>query len=102
MPEVMYRVAREFDVVTVRVPEEVQREVDRLVAENRCLGCEKEFEADEKRSCGQCPTCFSASYRAINRGDVTRNQLIREGKLLKSGKPGPKPKNDYTRRLSGR
>jgi len=100
MPEVMYRVAREFDVVTVRVPEDVQREVDRLVAENKCLGCHQPFRDGQKRTRGQCSTCFSGSYRAIEKGKKTLNQLIREGKLLKAGRPGPKPVNDYTRQLS--
>jgi protein-arginine kinase activator protein McsA len=100
MPEVMYRVAREYDVVTVRITDQVKQRIDQLRLEGRCLGCQRQFEAGEKTCRGQCKTCYPNTARKIRDGKVNENQLIREGKLLPAGTGGRKPTNDYTRELA--
>jgi hypothetical protein len=100
--ESVFRVVKEWDVVRVRVTEEGRKRIERLLAENRCLGCEEPFADGEKVCCGQCTTCYPASMKGIRNHKVSRNNLIREGKMLSPGPPGPKPKNNYTRELSGR
>jgi NifB/MoaA-like Fe-S oxidoreductase len=100
MPEAIFRVAREYDVVRVRVTEEGQARVERLTAENRCLGCEAEHQAEAKVTCGQCATCYPASMRAIRNKQTTRSQLIRDGKMLPPTKGGRKPANKFTQELA--
>ena len=100
MPEVMYRVAREYDVVAVRIPDDVLKRRDAMVSQGKCLGCGRDIEEGEKKTCGQCSTCYPATAARIRLKKVNRNDLIRSGELLPQGKPGPKPKNDYTRKLA--
>jgi len=98
---VRFRVATEFNVVNVNVAEEVQQRVERLIAENRCLGCEEVIAEGTKVRLHQCETCYGATYRALLAGKKTREELMSLGKIAEMPK-GPKPKNDYTASLRGK
>lgn len=101
MSEVAFRVAKEWDVVRVRVTDEGQKRIDLLLPEGRCLGCEEKLQPGEQHKCGLHPTCYQAARRAINAKRVTRNQLIRDGKMLPPASGGRKPSNKFTRELAG-
>lgn len=88
-------------MVNVVITEDTQKKVQELLAQRVCLGCGRQLEADEKTSLGQCATCYSATYRALLKGEVTREALMAEGKIANQPK-GPKPKNDYTASLRAR
>lgn len=97
---VRFRVATEFNVVNVLVTDEVQKEVERLKSEGRCLGCGKPIADGEKVRLGQCGTCYGATYRALKKGTTTFEQLTAQGKIASEPR-GPKPKNSYTQSLRG-
>lgn len=101
MSEIAYRVAKEWDVVKVRITEAGQKRADLLQSQNRCLGCEEKLDGQQAK-CGQCPTCYQASRRAIDARKVSRSELIREGKMLAPRTGGRKPSNKFTQELSGR
>jgi hypothetical protein len=100
MSEVAFRVAKEWDVVRVRVSDEGTRRVAKLLADGRCVACEEPIEAGEQVKCGQCATCYQAARRAIKAKKVSRSQLIRDGKMLAPRDGGRKPSNKFTRELS--
>lgn len=102
MPEVMYRVAREYDVVTVKVSAESEKRIERLRSEGRCLGCEEKLEAGERVSRGLCGTCYHGARYAIRKKRTTEGRLIKEGKMLTSNPGGRRPANKFTRELSER
>ena len=95
MPEVMYRVAREYDVVTVRVSDQGQERIDRLVPNRQCLAtdCERKVGEKEHYTCGNCPTCYSAM---LGIPESEREKLIRDGETLAPSKGGRRPKNKFT------
>lgn len=101
MTEVIYETV-EVIAVSIRITPAVEKHRDELLAAGKCLGCERKVGDDEPVRCGQCPACYSATLRAIGRRIVTRNELIREGKLLKATKGGRPAKNDYTKSLGKR
>lgn len=95
---IQLRVATEFDVVRVQVPDEIQKRVDQLIAEHRCTACERKVEAGEKLRWHQCPTCWSGTYNAVKKKLTTMRKLVEQGKAA-PGRRGPKPKNAYTEAL---
>lgn len=97
---VRFRVATEFNVVNVVVTEDVQKEVNRLKAEGRCLGCKEVIPNGDKVRLGQCSTCYSATYRAMKKGTKTFAELTELGQVASEPR-GPKPKNSYTKSLRG-
>lgn len=98
---VRFRVATEFNVVNVVVADDVQKEVERLKSEGRCLGCKELIPAGDKVRLGQCGTCYSATYRALKKGTKTFSELTQAGKVASEPR-GPKPKNAYTKSLRGK
>lgn len=102
MTEVAFRVAKEWDVVTIRISDSGQKRVAQLLSQNRCLGCEEKHDEGQEVKCGQCPTCYQASRRAITAKRVSRNELIREGKMLAPRTGGKRPINKFTQELSQR
>ncbi len=99
MSEIAFRVVKEWDVVKVRITDEGQKRIDLLLSQNRCLGCEEKIAEGEKTKCGLHPTCYHAARRAWIAGRVTRNQLLREGKMLPPAQGGARPINKFTREL---
>lgn len=97
---VRFRVATEFNVVDVVVSEDVQKEVDRLKGEGRCLGCRQPIPAGDKVRLGQCSTCYGGTYRALKKGIKKFADLLQLGVIAKEPR-GPKPKNEYTKSLRG-
>lgn len=100
MPDVMIRVATEFDVVNIRLSKDAVERVAKLTSEHRCLGCEEKLVDGERVTCGQCQTCYNAACHAIAKKRVKRADLIREGKMLAPQKGGRKPANDFTANLA--
>lgn len=93
MPEVMYRVAREYDVVTVHVTNEGQERINKLLPNRQCLGCERKVGENENYTCGNCPTCYSGLLEVP---DGEREKLIKSGETLAPTKGGRRPKNPFT------
>lgn len=85
----------------VRITDDVQKRIDLLLSQNRCLGCEEKFIEGEKGKCGLHPACYQAARRAINARRFSRGGLIRDGKMLQPSQGGRKPSNKFTRELSG-
>lgn len=102
MSEIAFRVAKEWDVVKVRITDAGQKRADLLLSQGRCLGCEEKLQDGEQVKCGQCATCYQAARRAINSKSVSRSELIREGKMLAPRQGGRKPSNKFTQELSER
>ena len=102
MPEVMYRVAREYDVVTVKRPKDAEQRIADLTAQDKCLGCERKLVKGERVSRGLCGTCYHGARRAMRMKKASENDLIRKGQLLPSNPGGRKPANNFTRELLGR
>lgn len=97
-----FRVAKEFDVVKVRVSREGQERIARLQCEKKCLGCEEKFVEDERSRRGLCATCYGGVMNAVRKHGVSESELMREGKLLPPSKGGRKPRNAFTASLLGR
>lgn len=102
MVEAVLHVAREFDVVKVKLTKQGAERVARLQAENKCLGCERDLIDDERVTCGQCTTCYNAAIVAIGKRRFSRTELIREGKMLAPTKGGRPPGNPFTKEMTGR
>lgn len=100
MSEIAFRVAKEWDVVRVRISEHGLKRVTALLAEGKCVACEEPL-LGQTPKCGQCPTCYQAARRAIDARKISRSELIREGKMLAPSKGGRKPSNKFTRELAG-
>lgn len=92
----------EVRMAAIRLTEQGQQRRDRLLAENRCLGCEKQFEEGEGKSLGLCQTCYNGTIYRINKKKVTRRELIRTGELLEKGRRGRPPMNAHTKSLAER
>lgn len=101
MTVVEYEIA-EVIAVAIKISAAAEKRRDELIAEGKCLGCEKKLVDGVAVRRGQCPACYSATLRNIGRRKVTRNELIREGSLLEATKGGRPAQNSYTKRLSGR
>lgn len=101
MTVVEYEIA-EVIAVAIKIPAAAEKRRDDLIAAGKCLGCEQPLVAGVPVRRGQCPACYSATLRNINRRKITRNELIREGSLLEATKGGRPAKNSYTQRLSRR
>ena len=86
-------------VVVIRIRKEARERRDKLLAEDRCLGCE-EPNADRQIRVGLCPACYQMALKAIRAGKITRNDLIREGRMLPRRPGGRKPDNPFRRELS--
>lgn len=102
MSEVVFRVAREWDVMTVKRPKDAEQRIATLRAENKCLGCERVVVKGERVSRGLCGTCYHGMLHAKRKKRITEAALIREGRLLPSDPGGRKPKNSFTRELLGK
>jgi hypothetical protein len=102
MPEVMYRVAREYDVMTVKRPIDAEKRIATLRSENKCLGCERPLVKGERVSRGLCGTCYHGVLNAVRKKKASEATLIREGKLLPASPGGRKPANAFTRELLGK
>ena len=70
-----------------------------MVDQGFCLGC-LQLLNDEKPISGLHPKCHRATLRAIAAGKTTRDERVREGKMLPRGKAGRKPSNPVTIELS--
>lgn len=99
MSEIAFRVVKEWDVVRVKITEAVQQRIDLLVSQNRCLGCEEKHQPGVPAKCGQCPTCYQASRRAVKSGRVSLGELIKAGKRLVAI-AGRRPINKFTKELA--
>lgn len=100
----VFRIAREFDVVKIKVTKEGQERVERLIAADFCLGCEQPLKRDEGGKlihvCGQCKTCYCATRRAIRAGRQRFEDLVRDGFAIPRATPGRKPVNKFTRMVA--
>lgn len=102
MSEVVIRVVKEYQLVTVRISKPVQSRINRLKSRGQCLACEKKFVAGERVTRGDCATCYNGALHAIRKGKVTIDELIREGKMLEKKPRGRKPANKFTQELAQR
>lgn len=90
----------EESIVQVRIPADIQKRVEKLQADGKCLGCERKLETDEQVRCGDCDACYQAAIRAIDKKKITRKKLIESGKMLPPSKGGRKPSNPFTQELA--
>lgn len=97
MAEAVFRVAKEFDVVKVKLTKDGRERVERLTAANACLGCERKLDEDERCTCGNCATCYNAILKLPK---PTRVNLANEGKTLAPTKGGRRPANKFTQELA--
>lgn len=102
MSEIVFRVAREFDVVKIRVTADVEKRIAQLQADGRCLGCEEKIKSGDRVSRGLCGTCYHGARYAMKRRRTSQAQLLREGRLLEASPGGRKPANKFTRELAGK
>lgn len=102
MSEVVFRVVREWDVVKVKISTDIERRIETLRAEGKCLGCEEPLPKGKRVSRGLCATCYHGARYAMTRRRTSEAQLLREGRLLQANPGGRKPANKFTRELSGR
>lgn len=84
----------------MRVTEEVHRRINEMSGQ-KCLGCEREFDADERTVRGCCLACYAAINRAIRSGRVTEKDMMKEGRILAAGPGGRKPVNPMSKELAG-
>lgn len=99
MAQVEFRVATEFNVVKVKVTNEAEERIKRLLAAGCCLGCEKSLATNERVRRGLCDTCYSGMRHAVKKRRTTENKLIAEGELLPPSPGGRKPANSFTEKL---
>ncbi len=59
-----------------------------------CVACEQPLYGESVRGCHW--KCYKATMRAIERGELTEEQRVREGKLLASRRAGRPPSNPVT------
>lgn len=86
-------------VELVRVSKAAQQRFDRAANEALCLACLQPLNG--QTPIGGChPKCHRATLRAIAAGKTTRDDRVREGKLLPRGKCGRKPSNPVSIELS--
>lgn len=97
MSEAVFRVAKEFDVVKVKLTKEGRERVDRLLPNRQCLGCEVKVDKGQRYTCGNCGTCYNA---VLEKSTAVRADLMRDGKTLPPTKGGRKPANKFTRELA--
>lgn len=97
MAEAVFRVAKEFDVMKVKLTKEGRERVERLSKEGRCLGCERKLQEGEKVTCGNCSTCYNALLKVPV---ATRIEKANEGKTLAPSPGGRKPANKFTQELA--
>jgi len=89
-------------MVKVRIPTDVIAARDKLVSDGCCLGCKRKFVGQEKQTRGQCQSCYQGTIRTVRSGDITIEELIREGRLLERSRPGRKSANPYLQELADR
>jgi hypothetical protein len=102
MITVVLRVARDFDVIQLKLTKAVAKRVERLVGQDKCLACECALVAGAKTVSGCCMSCAQSQYYAIRKGHTTLQQLIRNGERLAPKTPGRKPRGAYSAKLLGR
>ena len=71
------------------------RRIAKADSEQLCVGCLEPL-GDSRVVRGCHEKCFRATLRAIERGDVTEETRVAEGKLLAAGTRGRKPSNPVT------
>ena len=99
---VVMRVVKEFDVIKIKLKKEVIARIERLQAQNKCIACECEFSAGERKTCGvHADTCYQSQNYAIKKGIKTVRQLIEAGERLVPTPGGRPPASAYAARLLG-
>lgn len=101
MAEFLYRVAKEFNVVTARISKTNEQRMRDLLSAGRCLGCENELVAGERVTRGLCATCYHGTLHAIKVGKTTEEDRLREGRILRASPGGRRPANKYLTDLMG-
>lgn len=102
MYDLVFRVARDFDVIKVRQTKAVQERVARLTGANKCLACECDLALAKKVVSGCCSSCAQSQYYAMRKKKTTLIELIRLGERLPAQPPGRKPNSHYAAKLLGR
>lgn len=101
MTEILFRVVKEWDVVSVKLTPEGERRIKKCEEECLCTACLLPIKPGQKSVRGQHQTpCYASTMRKIREKRVSDKQLMRDGKLKPAGKPGPRPINDYTQELA--
>lgn len=105
MSEAVFRVAKEWDVVTIKLSKLAEEHRDKMLNQERCMGCERKLERDdegklERVTCGLCVTCYNAVLRREQKNKRIRQELIREGRMLPATEGGRRPANEFTRQLA--
>ncbi len=92
----------EVCTVAKSLDKEARREFLPRVSRGVCLHCNrKPVKGGEPLKRGLCSACSQALVRLIAKGITTREQEVELGRLLPRAKPGRKPSNACTKKLSG-
>ncbi len=102
MLKVMFRVAREFDVIEIKLTQLVQDKLAAFAKERKCLACERQMEPEERLVCGCCVSCDQSQRYAIRKGKATLQDLLECGERAVQAIPGRKPATAYAAKLLGR
>jgi protein-arginine kinase activator protein McsA len=98
----LFRVAKEFSVVTVRISKTNEQRMKELSEAGKCLGCEHKFVKDETVRRGLCIKCYRGTMHAIRVGKTSEEDRLREGRLKEASGGGRRPSNDYIKELLGK
>lgn len=102
MLKVVFRVAREFDVIEVKLTKAVQQRLVSFAKQRKCLACERVIPKTERMICGCCMSCDQSQRYAIRKGKATLQGLLERGERAVKATPGRKPATAYAAKLLGR
>ena len=73
------------------LPKQAAERVEKAEENGLCLACLEPLGRSDRQIRGVHDTCYKALMRACKRGDVTEQDLIRQGRLFAAKKAGRKP-----------
>lgn len=90
----------EAKVQSVRMTKQAKERQDKLLAEGKCLGCERTLAQNETTRRGQCSSCYGKFYYRLDKGQYTEADYIRKGYWLPKDAGGRPPEGEISRKLA--
>jgi hypothetical protein len=100
VPEVLVRVAKEYVTQVVRIPEDVEKQVNERIASGLCVGCGKRLEEGEATKCYDCIACYSQVRYRIKKGKLTKAGARKLGLIGPDQTPGRPASGPMSKRLA--
>lgn len=99
-----FRVAREFDVVTIKRDSDAEEHIKKCKGKC-CLGCEEKFIEGQRTVRGLCLSCYNGVQHLIKstkgkKNAVTERGLLRDGRILPAAKGGRRRANKFIQSLA--